>query len=548
VLKKRHSDSWLPTPGFRVGLAAKLAVSLIASTAALFVVFGYFNITEQRRRSEEIVLQSAERITDVIQRSTHYEMLRNDRQALYNVIQELGSEPGIRRIRIFNKEGRISFSTEAAEVNRVVDKRAEACYGCHAQSAPLVKLNRPDRARIFPGQGERLLGVIRPIENAPACTGCHPASQRVLGVIDANLSLALVDAQMAEHRMHLILFMAITLAMIWVISMIFIWGVVYRPVKELIAGTHRVADGDLNYRLPVRSADELSDLAASFNKMTAEVAGVHAEIEERVRRKTAELDQAHRSLLSSEKMASIGKLAATVAHEVNNPLFGILTYARLTLKEVEKGPAGSRAEMAEHLHIIERESKRCGDIMRNLLTFARQAPSHRESNDLNTLIGRAVVLVRHQAELLGIELRSRLGENLPPVLCDAGQIQQVVLVLLVNATEAMPRGGVLEVATEMGGTGFSLGDEARIRVRDNGAGIPPEVLAQIFDPFFTTKEDQQRTGLGLAVARSIVEQHGGEIAVESTPGKGTEFVVSLPVVGPAPTIQSRDREGAVLKG
>jgi two-component system NtrC family sensor kinase len=200
--------------------------------------------------------------------------------------------------------------------------------------------------------------------------------------------------------------------------------------------------------------------------------------------------------------------------------------------------------MAEQLHIIERESKRCGDIMRNLLTFARQAPSHRESNDLNTLIGRAVVLVRHQAELLGIELRSRLGENLPPVWCDAGQIQQVVLVLLVNATEAMPRGGVLEVATEMD----PVAGEARIRVRDTGAGIPPDVLAQIFDPFFTTKEDQQRTGLGLAVARSIVEQHGGEIAVESTPGKGTEFVVALPAVGPAPTIQSRDREGAVLKG
>ena len=165
-----------------------------------------------------------------------------------------------------------------------------------------------------------------------------------MGVIDANLSLAAVDVQTAEHRAHLILFMGITLAMIWVVSMIFIWGVVYRPVKELIAGTHRVADGDLDYRLPVRSNDELSDLAVSFNKMTAEVSGAHAEIEERVRRKTAELDQAHRSLLSSEKMASIGKLAATVAHEVNNPLFGILTYARLTLKEVQKGPAGSSAE------------------------------------------------------------------------------------------------------------------------------------------------------------------------------------------------------------
>ena len=516
----------------RIGLAAKLAISLIASTAALFALFGYFNLLELRRHSEEMVMQSAERITDVIQRSTRYEMMHNDRQALYNVIQELGSEPGIRRIRIFNKEGRITFSTDAGEVNRVVDKGAEACYGCHAQSAPLVKLNRPDRARIFPGRGERLLGVIRPIENAPACVTCHPAGQLVLGVIDANLSLAAVDAQVAQHRAHLILFMAVTVALIWLVSMIFIWAVVYRPVKELTAGTHRVADGDLAYRLPVRSNDELSDLAASFNKMTAEVAGVHAEIEERVKRKTAELDQAHRSLLSSEKMASIGKLAATVAHEVNNPLFGILTYARLTQKEVEKGPAGSREEMAENLQIIERESKRCGDIMRNLLTFARQAPSHREPKDLNTLIGRALVLVRHKAELLGIDLRSNLADNLPLVSCDAGQIQQAVLVLLVNATEAMPRGGVLDVVTELGGTASILGRGVRIRVRDTGQGIPPEAMAQIFEPFFTTKEDQQRTGLGLAVARSIVEQHGGEIAVESDPGIGTEFAITLPAVAP----------------
>ncbi len=526
---RRDSDFWLPAPGFlHFGLAAKLAIALIASTAALFALFGYFNLRVERRHSEELVMLSAERITDVIQRSTHYEMLRNDRQALYNVIQELGSEPGIRRIRIFNKEGRITFSTDPAEVNRVVDKSAEACYGCHAQSAPLVKLNRPDRARIFAdGRGGRLLGVIRPIENGPSCVGCHPAGQRVLGVIDAHLSLAAVDAQTAQHRAQLMLFMGITLAMMWMVSMIFVWGVLYRPVKELTAGTHRVADGDLDYRLPVRSNDEIGDLAAAFNKMTGRVAGIHAEIEEQVQRKTAELDQAHRSLLASEKMASIGKLAATVAHEVNNPLFGILTYARLTLKEVEKGAAGSRAEMVEQLRIIERESKRCGDIMRNLLTFARQAPSHREPNDVNTLIGRALVLVRHQAELLGIDLRSHLANDLPAVSCDAGQIQQAVLVLLVNATEAMPHGGILEVATELD----SAAGHVRIKVRDTGSGIPPEVLSQIFEPFFTTKEDKQRTGLGLAVARSIVEQHGGEIMVESAPNKGAEFVVTLPGAG-----------------
>ena len=528
MLKKRDSDFRLPTPGFlRVGLAAKLAISLIASTAALFVLFGYFNLRDQRRHSEEMVLQSAERITDVIQRSTHYEMLRNDRQALYNVIQELGSEPGIRRIRIFNKEGRISFSTDATEVNRVVDKRAEACYGCHAQSAPLVKLNRPDRARIFPGQGERLLGVIRPIENAPACVGCHPAGQRVLGVIDANLSLAAVDAQTAEHRAHLILFMGITVAMIWLVSMVFIWGVVYRPVKELIAGTHRVADGDLDYRLPVRSNDELSDLAASFNKMTAEVSGVHAEIEERVKRKTAELDQAHRSLLSSEKMASIGKLAATVAHEVNNPLFGMLTYARLTMKELGKLdlPAEKLDRIQNYQAIIERESKRCGELMKGLLAFARQAPPQHAMTQLNTIVERARALVMHQYELAQIELRIAPDAALPEISCDPDQVQQVLIILLANACDALGRGGAVTVTTRAlpGGAGVA------VSVRDTGPGIPADMQAQIFEPFFSTKDDQHRTGLGLAVARGIVERHGGTITVESQPGKGAEFLVHLPL-------------------
>jgi two-component system, NtrC family, sensor kinase len=512
---------------FRAGLAVKLAVCLVASTAAVFALFGYFSLREQRRQSEDLVMQAAGRITDLIQRSTHYQMLHNDREALYQMIQEMGNEPGIRRIRIFNKEGRITFSTDAREVNQVVDKRAEACYGCHAQSEPLVKLNRPDRARIFEGQGERLLGVIQPIENGPACHSCHPAAKQVLGVIDANLSLAAVDAQIARHHAQLVGFMGLTLGMLSLVSVIFIWAVVYRPVQELIKGTHRVAGGDLDYRLPVRHDDELSDLAASFNKMTAQVAGAHAEIEEQVQRKTAELAQANRSLLQSEKMASIGKLAATVAHEVNNPLFGILTYARLTLRELDKGADGSRQEMSEQLHIIERESKRCGDIMRNLLTFARQAPSHRQPNDLNTLVERALVLVRHQAELLSIDVQSSLYPGLPPVSCDAGQIQQAVLVLLVNATEAMPHGGTLQVATEL------QDGQVRIRVRDSGIGIPPEVLPQIFEPFFTTKEEQQRTGLGLAVARSIVEQHGGEITVASIPGQGTEFVVALPAAIPA---------------
>jgi two-component system, NtrC family, sensor kinase len=521
----------------RLGIAAKLAICMVAGSAAFFALFGYINIREQKQHSEELILQSAERVSDIVLRSTRYQMLHNDRLALYQAITDIGSEPGIRRIRIFNKEGRITFSTDAAEVNRVVDKRAEACYGCHAREAPLKRLARPDRARIFKDAGgRRVLGVIRPIYNQPACSdaACHShrPDQQVLGVIDANLSLDFVDAQAGEHQAHLVYSTGAAGLAASLLSIAFIFVVVYRPVTDLTAGTHRVAGGDLNYRLPVHSDDELGELAESFNAMTEQLAAAHAEItdwtrtlEERVQKKTVELERAHSSLLASEKLASIGKLAATVAHEVNNPLFGILTYARLTRKEAESSEldAPRKQQMVEQLQIIERESRRCGDIMRNLLTFARQAPSHREPNDLNTPIERAVALVRHRLDLQGIELKLALATGLPPANCDTSQMQQAILVLLVNAAEAMSEGGVLTVETTAAGE-----DSVAIRVRDTGSGIPAEVLPQIFEPFFTTKEDQQRTGLGLAVARSIIEQHGGRIEVCSTPGQGTEFVVTLP--------------------
>ena len=518
----------------RSRVAAKLAIGVIVSTAVFFALFGYINLRMEREQAHDLVVQSADRVTDLILRSTKYEMLHNDREALYNVIQELGSEPGIRRIRLFNQDGRITLSTDHREVGTVVDKSAEACYGCHAQSAPLEKLNRRDRARDFHDkQGEHLLGVMRPIDNAPECSSAschvHETGQRILGVIDADLSMATADAQIAQHQAALTWFLVGAIVFGCAAAIMFMYLVVYRPVHALILGTHRVADGDLDYRLPAQSDDELGDLARSFNKMTAEVGGVQAKIEEQVRRKTAELERVHKTLLSSEKMASIGKLAATVAHEINNPLFGILTYARLVSRGLSRQEVPGREEWIEQLQTIERESKRCGDLVKNLLTFSRQAPSHREPNDVNTVAHRAVLLIKHKLEMQNIELRESLAEDLPPVDCDANQIQQVILVLMVNASEAMGKGGRLEVSTRLD----PAAEQVAIMVQDTGSGIPADVLPRIFDPFFTTKEDQNRTGLGLAVAHSIVEQHAGEISVRSTPGEGTQFTVTLPVSGAA---------------
>jgi two-component system NtrC family sensor kinase len=530
------------TPGahVRFSLSLKLAVSLVLSLAAFFTLLGFLNLRLQRLHSEELVRHSAERASDIILRSTRFQMLRNDRDALYQVITTIGNEPGIRRVRIFNEEGRISFSTDASEVNTFVDKRAEACYACHAQEQPLTKLDRPDRTRIFtePG-GQRVMGVIRPIENEPSCSNAachaHPPERRILGVIDADLSLITVDQQLAEQQKQLVRFTALGLLMISLVSVVFVVFVVHRPVRELTVGTQRLAQGNLEHRLAVRSSDELGDLAASFNTMAADLARARDELtswnrtlEERVEQKTGELKRAHEHVLQVEKMASIGKLAAIVAHEINNPLSGILTYTKLMKKWLVQSPwdEARREEVRSSLELIESESRRCSEIVKNLLTFARARPMNIEKSRLNALVERCVKLVGHQLALSNIQLSLELDCDLPVVQCDPSQIEQVFLALMMNAIDALPRGGNLWVRTR---PAAAPNHSVEVQIQDDGVGIAPDVVPHLFEPFFTTKERGHGVGLGLAISKGIIERHHGTIDVQSEHGRGTTFTILLPV-------------------
>jgi two-component system NtrC family sensor kinase len=249
-------------------------------------------------------------------------------------------------------------------------------------------------------------------------------------------------------------------------------------------------------------------------------------LEARVQEKTGELERAYLRLVQSEKMASLGKLAAIVAHEINNPLAGILTYSKLVSRLVDKGLENEqrRAEAKTDLQQIEGESRRCGNIVKNLLTFARKAPLIPQKNNLNGVVDRCLLLVGHQCDLQQVDVESHLDPKMPPIYCDASQIQQVLLALLMNATEAMPHGGRLKLETAYN----PARREVQIIVSDEGMGIPEEVLPHIFEPFFTTKAEGKGVGLGLAVAFGIVQQHGGNIQVTSTPQKGTTFRVILP--------------------
>jgi two-component system, NtrC family, sensor kinase len=531
----RGDLAWRPLTS---SISAKLIGSLLAVMIVIFALLGYLNIRLHRQHLEAATLASAERVSDVIKRSTTYYMLRNDREGLYHAIQTIADEPGMIKVRIFDQEGRVSYSTDPAEVSHVLDKTAEACYGCHTQSQPLARLNRPDRFRIYRhGGGHRVLGIITPIENQPGCSNAachaHPARQQVLGVLDTNLSLAKTDVQLADSSSRMLFYTAGAMLIVAVLSWLFVWRVVGEPIKALKNGTEHLSQGNLGYQIEVRSQDEVGDLAHSFNGMSLQLRAANEEIvtwaktlEDRVEQKTRELKRAHDHVLHVEKMASVGKMAAVVAHEVNNPLSGILTYAKLLQKWVASGRAEheKQEEALQCLELIASESRRCGELVKNLLTLSRTAPMNVQSTDLHVVIDRCLLLVRHQLELVGIQLQLNLAEDLPRVPCDPAQMEQVFLALIMNAIDAMPRGGNLWIETLPSNDEF----EITIQVRDDGAGIAPDVLPQIFEPFLTTKESGRGVGLGLAISRGIVERHNGRIDVESELGRGTTFSVTLP--------------------
>jgi two-component system NtrC family sensor kinase len=522
----------------RQTLSLKLNLLLLSAMVVIFALMGYVNVRLHRRHLEQNTLLVAERISDIIKHGTTEYMLRNDREGLHRSIETIASEPGIEKIRIFDQEGRVTYTTSVPEQNHVVDKTAEACYGCHAQSQPLTRLKRPDRFRIYRnGGGNRVLGVITPIENQPACSNAachaHPAEQQILGVLDTNISLAKADVQLAEGTRRMIAYTACALLLIALLSWFSVWQVVGKPVKALKRGTEHLAAGDLGYQIEVRSRDEIGELAHSFNDMSSQLEKEHNEnvawtqtLEQRVDQKTRELKRAHEHALHTEKMASIGKMAAVLAHEINNPLSGILTYAKLLRKWVDREDRGEshRHEICDSLDLIASESRRCGDLVKNLLTFSRTTPMNLQATNLNQVIDQALRLIQHQLDLAGIHIERQLDPNLPQVLCDGAQIEQVLLALMVNAMDAMPQGGNLWVMTR------AEADESTVQVvvRDDGTGISPEILPRLFEPFLTTKETGRGVGLGLAISRSILERHNGSIEVQSELGRGTTFTVTLP--------------------
>ena len=619
----------------KIGLKLIIAVGII--TIIIIGVFSYFSISAQ---SDALLSQAgiyANKLSEAIKNSTHTSMLENKKEEIRAIINTVSHEPSIVEIRILNKEGEVTFSSKANLIGKMVDKRAESCYACHTENQPLQKLSMDERMRIYriSPDSSRILAVINPIYNRPSCyqAACHAHTkdQTVLGVLDIKMDLNDVDQQIEGSKFRLIVLAVIAILALSAFIAYFVRKWIGKPVSELVKATNQVSSGNLNYTIDNPGKDELGILAKSFNKMTKNLA------------------EAKLQLFQADKMASLGRLAAGVAHEINNPLTGVLTYSSFLLKRTKDDP-----ELQESLGVIVRETIRSREIVKGLLDFSRQSVPKKHKADINKIIKSAVEVVANQLSLKRIQLDEHLDASLPEITVDANQIQQVVINLLVNAADSIgDNGGRISIGPSLislsahglapikaavcpkrhdlmdndiksyglptikvkvvsdgnagvinldpvygkhrhqygieikdgkdlqvscpqcnislieeniscpkcGSSVFNFEvpphgmlegctnpecnwekcqslDEAghkdyiEVKVADTGQGIPKEDLSRIFEPFYTTK-GQSGTGLGLAITWGIVDNHDGTIDVASELGKGTTFVVHLPLQKPS---------------
>jgi len=305
----------------------------------------------------------------------------------------------------------------------------------------------------------------------------------------------------------------------------FITTGITRPLREMVWATRKIAEGDLTLELPISSKDEIGQLAESFNHMLVRLKQARQELEdygrtleEKVERRSQQLKKIQVQLMQSEKLASLGRLASGVAHEINSPLTGILTFSHLLMRKLKDNP-----ELQRELEIIVRETTRVSTIVRGLLDFARESKPQKRPSNLNELILHTLSLVERQSVFQDVRIVKNLHPQVPLVLLDANQIQQVFMNILLNAADAMPAGGTLTI------TSNPEDSFVQVRFTDTGIGIPEKNLNRIFDPFFTTKADKKGTGLGLAVSYGIIDRHRGQIDVQSEEGKGTTFTIKLPL-------------------
>ena len=512
----------------------------------LFISFGLIFRSVYENYFNTIIRQSGNNVGSIVEGALYYSMLENDKNTLQNTLDIINTMPGIDEVNMYNEQDSLVYSTYNLETPEPSNPN---CKECHPDIARMFS-NNEKSYRIIDKEsaclmsdsenGHRQLLIRSPIINEKSCylSSCHahPETQSFLGSLIIKIPLEDLDLAVFKSSRDFFLFAAIATILLVSFLIIFTRKKIKLPLRAIINASEAGARGDKSTRLDITPnlLDDMRMVSVAFNNMLDNLGSASKELENwshqleyKVKKKSEELSEIQNELIHVERIASLGKLSSSVAHEINNPLSGVLTYTKLVHKQLNKLDIerNSKDSIIKYLNVIESETKRCGEIVKGLLDFSKRDQENLDNKHLHKILKDTYDLMAHQMKISNINFYNEFTAQNDLIYCSENQIKQACVAILVNASEAVDINGEVLIRTLNPDE-----NHIRIEISDNGSGINPSDIPHIFEPFFSAKQKASGIGLGLAIVHGIIQSHKGKIEVDSALGKGTTLSVILPLV------------------
>ena len=531
---------------FRSSIYGRVVYIIIISSVILFLSFGIIFRSVYEQYLNTVIRQSGNNIGSIVEGSLYHSMLNNDKSALQSTLDIINTMSGIDDVNMYNEKDSLIYTSFSSESSNHSNPN---CKSCHKDISSMF--SRKEKSyRIIDIKNEckmnqndnlhRHLLIRSPILNEKSCytSACHAhkESEEILGSLIIKIPLTDLDNAVQKSSTEFYLLATFTTLLLLSALIFFTRKKIKNPLNNIIKASIAVSNGIKDTRLEIKH-DQLDDMrmvSQAFNDMldniqsaTEELQNWSQQLEYKVQKKSEELGAAQNELIQIERIASLGKLSSSVAHEINNPLSGILVYTKLIYKQLSNPDLfpSKKDSILRNLKLIENETKRCGDIVKGLLDFSRKDQNDFKTRHLHEILDETYELMTHPIKIASINFLTDFAAQSDLINCSSNQIKQACVAILVNASEAVLENGEIIFSTKN-----PDGDTIMIEISDNGIGIPADDIPHIFEPFFSTKHDTSGIGLGLAIVHGIVKSHSGKIDVKSELGKGTTISIILPLI------------------
>lgn len=530
---------------FRSSIYGRVVFVIAILSIVLFLSFGVIFRSVYKEYLETVIQQNGNNVGSIVEGALYHSMLANNKDELQNTLDVINTMPGIDEVNLYDSENNLMYTSIKESDNF---QGNPDCLNCHSnlnemfpetEKAYRIIDIETGCSMMLNDEEHRQLLIRSPILNQPSCytSACHAHSKDevILGSLIIKAPLNDLDMAVSKSSTEFFIFSIIATIILMVFLMLFTKRKIQKPIGELIKASIAVANGDQTIRLEVKpnQLDDMRMVSKTFNNMLDNLQAASTELENwsqqleyKVQKKSEELSAAQNELIHIERIASLGKLSASVAHELNNPLSGILVYTKLISKQMADDDQykTKREAILKHLKFIESETKRCGEIVKGLLDFSKKDQDNFEDAHLHTILTETSKIVNHSLKIANVSFITDYKATNDLIYCNQSQMKQVCVAILVNATEAVsPENGEIVMQTRNEGKNIVL------EFIDNGIGIAPEDLPHVFEPFFSTKHQTSGIGLGLAIVHGIVQSHNGKIEIISEVQKGANVRITLPL-------------------